>query len=157
MNIVAHGLWGAALTPKKQFKSIKWSIFWSVFPDLPFLAVFIPYSLLNNVFVFSGWDNFPKSIFYIYGITHSLIIWGLVAAGLFVSKKWHWPILFWLLHILSDIPGHISFQTPFLFPISNFKLTGYFSWDNYAISTLSHLVPLMVIICKFKLLPKEKS
>lgn len=156
MNIVAHSLWGAALTPKKQFKAIKWSIFWSVFPDLPFLAVFIPYSILNNVFVYSGWEVLPVFIFYIYGATHSLIIWGLAAAGLFVSKKWHWPILFWPLHILSDIPGHISFQTPFLFPISNFKLTGYFSWDNYAISTLSHLVPLMIIVWKFKLLPKEK-
>lgn len=156
MNIVAHGLWGAALTPKKQFKAIKWSIFWSVFPDLPFLVVFIPYSILNKVFVFSGWENLPISIFYVYGITHSLIIWGLTASGLLALKKWHWPILFWLLHTLADIPGHTSFQTPFLFPISNFKLTGYFSWDNYAISTLSHLVPLMIIVWKFKLLPKEK-
>lgn len=155
MNIVAHGLWGAALTPKKQFEKIKWPIFWSIFPDLPFLAFFIPYSILNNIFVYSGWEDFPIPIFYVYGITHSLIIWGLTAFGLLALKKWHWPILFWLLHILADIPGHTSFQTPFLFPVSEFKLSGIFSWDNYAISTISHLVPSIIILWKYNIFKKQ--
>lgn len=157
MNIVAHGLWGVALTPKKQFFQIKWSVFWSVFPDLPFLAVFIPYSILNSIFVYSGWEALPISIYYVYGITHSLIIWGLTASGLLAIRKWHWPILFWLLHILADIPGHTSFQTPFLFPVSGLKLTGIFSWDNYAISTLSYLIPLILILWKYKILPRNTS
>jgi len=155
MNIVAHGLLGAALTPKKQPKQLRWSIFWSIFPDLPFLTVFIPYSIWNSLFVFSDWSDLPKTIFYIYGITHSLVIWGIVATVLLIFKKWHWPILFWLLHILADIPGHTAFQTPFLFPISDFKFSGLFSWDNYVISTLSHLIPLIIIVSKFSLKPKN--
>lgn len=155
MNIVAHGLWGAALTPKKHFTQIKWAVFWSVFPDLPFLAVFIPYALLNNLLVPMDWSDFPKTIFYIYGVTHSLVIWGLISGGLLIFKKWHWPILFWLLHILTDIPGHTSFQTPFLFPISESRLQGLFSWDNYGISTISHLIPLAIIFSKFSLRPKK--
>lgn len=158
MNILAHGLWGAALTPRKQFKSIKWSIFWSVFPDLVWGSLTLPYWIFNK-FRFPGdWDTSPWWFYHLYGFGHSVIIWGsvfIIFSAL--SKKWRWPLLFWLFHILVDIPGHTSFQTPFLFPISNFKLTGYFSWDNYAISTLSHLVPLMIIVWKFKLLPKEKS
>ena len=155
MNIVAHGLWGVALTPKKHFHQIKWAVFWSVFPDLPFLAVFIPYSIWNSLFVFSDWSELPKIIFYIYGISHSLIIWGIVTTVLLIFKKWNWPILFWLLHILVDIPGHTVFQTPFLFPISDFKFSGLFSWDNYVISTLSHLIPLIIIVSKFSLKPKN--
>lgn len=155
MNILAHGLWGAALTPKKQFNQIKWSVFWSVFPDLPFLTVFIPYVLWRGLYLPSDWVDFPKTIFYIYGVTHSLLIWGTVSATLLMLKKWRWPITFWLLHILVDIPGHTVFQTPFLFPISEFKLPGFFSWDNYAISTLSHLIPLIIIISKFSLWPRK--
>ena len=155
MNIVAHGLWGAALTPKKHSKELKWSVFWSIFPDIPFLAVFIPYAIWNYLFVFSDWSDLPKIIFYIYGITHSLIVWGLISVGLLIFKKWRWPILFWLLHILADIPGHTSFQTPFLFPVSEFKFQGLFSWDNYAISTISHLAPLLIILWKFKISPRN--
>ena len=107
------------------------------------------------MFVFSDWSDLPKTIFYIYGITHSLLIWGIVAIVLLLSKKWHWPIIFWLFHILVDIPGHTSFQTPFLFPVSEMALRGIFSWDNYAISTLSHLIPLIIIISKFSLKPKN--
>jgi hypothetical protein len=154
MNIIAHGLWGVALTPKKQSKEIKWSVFWSIFPDLPFLAVFIPYSLWSRLFVFLDWTDLPKIIFYIYGITHSLIIWGITAIVLLVLRKWHWPIIFWLFHILADIPGHTSFQTPLFFPVSEMTIRGIFSWDNYAISTLSHLVPLAIILYKFKITPK---
>lgn len=157
MNIVAHGLWGVALTPKKHFHQIKWSMFWSVFPDLPFLAVFIPYVLWKGLYSPSDWADLPRTIVHIYSASHSLVIWTVVAAAAFMSKKWRWPMIFWLLHILADIPGHTYFQTPFLFPVSEFKLSGIFSWGNYAISTISHLIPLIIILWKYKILPRQLS
>lgn len=155
MNIVAHGLWGAALTPKKHFSQIKWSVFWSVFPDLLWGVAVVPYFIFHNFRFATDWNSAPQWFYFLYGLGHSLIIWSIISILLLLLKKWHWSMLFWILHILVDIPGHTHFQTPFLFPISNIILTGYFSWDNYAISTLSHLAPLIIIVWKFKLLPKK--
>ena len=51
------------------------------------------------------------------------------------SKKFtwwiFWPMLGWALHVLIDIPTHPDFyNTPFLFPLSDFKNTHGVSWAH---------------------------
>lgn len=156
MNIIAHGLWGVALTPKKQLRQIKWSVFWSIFPDLIWGSLTLPYWIFNK-FRFPGdWDASPWWFYHLYGFGHSVIIWG--STFIFVSvlsKKWRWLLLFWLFHILVDIPGHTLFQTPFLYPLSTNTFSGLFTWSDYSISTVSHLIPLVIIFLKFSLRLKK--
>lgn len=155
MNIVAHGLWGVALTPKTQVSSVKWSVFWSVFPDLLWGVVTVPYMMLNSWRFASDWIDAPRWFYFLYGTGHSLIVWGFISVVLLILRKWRWQLLFWLSHILVDIVGHTSFQTPIFFPLSSFTIPGMISWSDYSISTLSHLVPALLIAAKFTLQPKK--
>lgn len=157
MNIVAHGLWGVALTPKKHFSQMKWAVFWSVFPDIVWGVVFAPWLFLQRWQVPADWPQAPGWFYFLYGTGHSLLVWIGVSVVLLVVGKWRWPLLFWLLHILIDIPGHTRYQTPFLFPLSGYKIPGIFSWNDYAPNTLSHLVSLLIIISRFSLKPKNEN
>lgn len=155
MNIVAHGLWGAALTPKKHFSQIKWSVFWSIFPDIFWGTAFVPWLILQRWQIPSDWSQAPNWFYLLYGISHSLLVWVFVSTILIVVRRWHWTILFWSLHILLDIPGHTQYQTPFLFPFSEYKVPGIFDWSDYTINTLSHLIPLIIVGFKFSLKPRR--
>lgn len=54
----------------------------------------------------------------------------------------------WLLHILMDIPSHSYdfYPTPFLWPISDFKINGFhwgtpwFMITNYSLIIISYLI-----------------
>lgn len=155
MNIVAHGLWGAALTPKKHFRQIKWAVFWSVFPDIFWGVAFVPWLVLQRWQIPADWLQAPGWFYLLYGMSHSLLVWTFVSGILMIIGKWQWPILFWLFHILVDIPGHTHYQTPFLFPFSGYKLPGIFDWSSFTINTLSHLIPLVIIGLKFSLKPRK--
>lgn len=74
----------------------------------------------------------PHYVQSLYNITHSLIIFAIVfGLAWFLIKKPYWPLGAWFLHILIDIPGHSFsfFPTPFLWPVSNFKING-IGWGN---------------------------
>jgi hypothetical protein len=153
MNIVAHGLWGVALTPKKKHKRHLEAVFWSVLPDLIWGSVTIPYWFLFDGF----WDfaDAPRWFYHLYGMGHSVILWLAISGLLFAVGKFRWPLFFWLLHILSDIPGHTNFATPFLYPVSPYRITGTFSWTDLAPETLSFLIPVAIIAWKYRLAPKS--
>ena len=62
----------------------------------------------------------PAYVFHAYNLTHSLAVWALVFAALWLVRgriAWLW--LAWGLHILCDIPTHSSsyFPTPYLWPL----------------------------------------
>ena len=159
MNIIAHGLWGAALAPKNT-RNQKWfnqSIIFSVAPDFIWLIFLIPYLIITKNQIPTGWNYAPKWFFELYGLTHSIIIWLAVFIGSsFIFKKLQWPELFWLFHILLDIPGHTHFTTPFLFPISDFRYKGLFSWESPLLLLLSLLIPIVVLLLKYRVKLREK-
>ncbi len=157
MDVFAHILWTGGITKavnnkrekqgKKPF-SIIWSAFCGVAPDLfafgpAFLLMFL--GILSGSFHFSeipqpdfhGVEdhpegNFPYAYlsFALYNISHSAIIFLLVFALIWIIRKApYWELSGWLLHILIDIPTHSSlfYPTPFLFSLSNFKISGV-SW-----------------------------
>ncbi len=121
MDIFAHGLVTYAVRQSANIRSNwRWLVFFGMFPDL----VWLPFTALQflthgNIYYFQG----P------YNLSHSFVIW--VAVSLLATIRWRkiffytWP---WALHILIDIPGHLDMRTPILWPISNFKFHGLFSW-----------------------------
>ena len=155
MDIFSHALWAGAagkgvnikrIESKKKPLKIWLMAFFGFFPDLFAFALAFSWSIGSQIFSFIpkierlGPENVEpvtqngRFIFHIthslYNISHSLlvffIIFGLVW---YLRKKPFWEMTGWLLHILMDIPSHSYrfFPTPFLWPISDFKIDG-ISW-----------------------------
>ncbi len=174
MDIFAHGLWtGAAAKAANSNNSISrkikkplniWrAIFWGVFPDL--FAFTLPFVWLfgNVIFGNLSFSDFPKPentepfprdtlpVFNLasrlYNFSHSLIVFFLIFTIVWIIlRRPIWEMLGWFLHILIDIPTHSYrfFPTPFLWPVSQWKING-FSWAtpwflilNYAAIILAY-------------------
>lgn len=141
MDFLSHGLWGALSTYpkyKKEPKKLLASLGVGMLPDV---ISFLP---VQVYFVFTGFKFSPDLFFPVpqhwvfawaiqsYNFTHSLVLCLLVMGIVWVvRKKFPLILLPWLLHVLMDIPTHPDFfQTPFLFPISDWKFFGGISWAN---------------------------
>jgi hypothetical protein len=64
----------------------------------------------------------------------------------------------WLLHILIDIPTHLigHFATPFLWPISNFKINGIAYWREPIVMIIDIILLIIVWIILFRIEKKRK-
>ena len=171
MDILAHSLWtnlakeSFNLKFKKEVKT-SWAIFWGIFPDL---FAFTPLFLWGFFNLILGRQIIPPSpeklepvsfnslsishlTSLLYSISHSLIVFALVFGLIYFFKKRIYFALFgWPLHILIDIPTHSYkfYPTPFLWPISNFKLGG-ISWAEpwFMILNYSSLLIISAFIYK---------
>lgn len=124
------------------------AFFWGVFPDLfaftiPFMVSVVelasgkmhfadlrPVSAGEPPQVDSSW--FFRLAHYLYNFSHSFIIFGgVILIVWLIYRRFFWEMSGWLLHIIMDIPTHSYrfFPTPFLFPISSFKFSGY-QWSH---------------------------
>ncbi len=68
----------------------------------------------------SDFRAFPPYVYQSYNVTHSLVVWAVLAGTVWlIRKKFPWILGAWALHILCDIPLHeISFfPTPYLWPL----------------------------------------
>ena len=145
MDILAHGLWTNAMfktIPKTRNnkKIIFWGIAFGILPDLvSFVPVFV-YSFYQSIFhqqPFLSGPPGPDIPFFkyaaeSYNYTHSFVVWtAVVILAWIVLKEFPWVLLGWVLHIAIDIFTHTEafFATPFLFPISGFKVSG-ISWAH---------------------------
>ncbi|MBI2122390.1 MAG: hypothetical protein HYT98_04715 [Candidatus Sungbacteria bacterium] len=134
MDIISHGLWGSIAFGRKNKRSFWKAFLFGIAPD--FLA-FAPLFIL----IFSGiierppippveppdTSLIPQFVYQIYNVTHSLIIFVAVFGLLWlILRRPVWELGAWGLHILLDIPTHSYkfFPTPFLWPISDFKVNG---------------------------------
>lgn len=162
---------GANLKTDKSKALNPWlSAWWGVFPDLfaftP-IASFVLWERLHGRVI----ERFaprmpiaPTGTFHdltilshnLYNVSHSAVVFTVVfllivlCNWLFLHKRFGWHIvpfemLFWLLHILTDIPTHTHefYPTPVLWPISGVTFSG-FAW-----ATPWFLVPdyaLMIIV-----------
>jgi len=137
MDILSHGLWAAAPFYRKSRKSFWIAFLFGVLPDL---VAFVPHMVLmilgperHPLFTRPPISLINPLTFDLYNITHSLIIFlALFALAFFLNKsKPYWKMWGWGLHIISDIPTHSIkfFATPFLWPLSNFRVNG-IPWSN---------------------------
>ena len=165
MEILAHGLWGGlaakATNLKKTTKkkiSLRWFIFWNIIPDI-FTFSLIFFWFVNNVLLgYGSFENLPhyqitepmpEGIYlvaqmtnWLYNFSHSLVIFVIILALVFsFRKKIPWALTGWLLHILIDIPTHSynNFPTPFLWPLSQWKVDGW-AWSNWDFQVFNYLL-----------------
>ncbi len=133
MDVLSHGLWGGVSFFLKSEKRFWLAFGFGMAPDIFSFGIFMGLSILGLV---SGpdWSMVPPDITLIpnyvhvlYSITHSLFVF-VFAFGLvwFWRKKPLYEMLAWPLHIFMDIPTHSTsfFATPFLWPISSYRLDG---------------------------------
>lgn len=151
MNVVAHGLWGAAIGLQSKNLSLKQMIFWSIFPDLVWGVPLIIYLLASRAAIPTDFSQAPRWFYHLYGLGHSLVVAIIVISviwwlrGRFSREMLSWPAL----HILPDIPGHIHFLTPVLYPLSKMSFSGLFSWTWEPYRTLSFLLPIVIVGIKW--------
>lgn len=171
MDVFAHTLWTNALFHIKYHKQRRMrylAAFFGVAPDLVgFVPAFFYLVFSGSIFnrtVSSHFDSSHWTIDYaaeMYNYSHSLVIFATVTilvtliGNLYKKYKkgelytfwFFWPILGWALHILIDIPTHPDFyQTPLLFPLSDFRNTHGVSWAhptfmlvNYSLLVLAYV------------------
>ena len=132
MDILAHGLWGGVTFGRKKLLGL--AILFGVLPDLLAFGPFFVIKLINRTFQFGkpNLAEIPNWVFTSYDFSHSLftaIILYLIIR--YFNKTLSYTFLAYPLHILCDIFTHSKsfFPTPFLFPISDFKVNG-ISWSD---------------------------
>ncbi len=145
MDTLAHGLWTYAIFHKT--KSSKLAVLFGVLPDLISFTPFFITRIISNQF--KGRPNsagIPNFITSSYNFTHSLII-AIVAIILItlIMRKFYTFLLGWPLHILIDIPTHETtfFPTPFLYPISDLRISG-ISWGRPEMLAVNYLTLALV-------------
>ncbi len=139
MDVFSHGLWSVAALHSKYQKSPKKLFLAALFGTLPDIIAFLPVQIY---FLFTGfrfgYDLFfptPKNWIFSwaiesYNFTHSFVIFAVVLFIVWAWKK-KFPLLLlpWGLHIAMDLFTHPDFfQTPFLFPLSSYRVPIGISW-----------------------------
>lgn len=146
MDIVSHAGWGYATLRWRGEREARLGALAGAAPDL---LAFVP-SAVHRLLT-DGWSAPPRperdpsfwrhagplppdlqyayDHYYVY--SHSLVVLLAVAAVLWLARKrsWIWFCVPYGLHILMDIPTHVRFQTPFLYPLSRWTFQGT-SWSE---------------------------
>ncbi len=137
MDIISHGLWGAVSIGRKSRKSFLLAFFFGIAPDLFSFGIFFVQRLFTVGLDFhkGGHPDIESIAPYVntlYNFTHSLVIFSVIffATWLFFERPIY-EMFAWMFHILLDIFTHSYefFPTPFLYPISDFKVNG-ISWGH---------------------------
>lgn len=165
MDVFAHALWANALFYKK-YKEDKKNLFlgalFGIVPDLiSFSPIFI-YRFFADVDFFTligsrSWIALYSSNSYNY--THSLVLWAALIFIVTAIRKWKiwWPMFGGVLHILIDIPSHDGFyNTPFLFPISEYRFTHGIFWGNPYFMVINYSALAIVYISIFYFIRKSR-
>lgn len=128
MDVVSHGLWGAAAFCPQGRKKFLGGLLAGMAPDLLSFGVFhvmhpgwIALRLAGQISGPPALSMLPAYVFHAYNVTHSLVVWGAIFLALWiVVKPPAWILWPWLLHVLCDIPTHSTeyFPTPFLWPLA---------------------------------------
>ena len=135
MDIFAHGLWAAVVYQKVPQRTRLWAIFFGVAPDLASFGIFFAQRIVQGVFRLGqpeAW-SIPVYVYHLYNYTHSLVVWAAAVLVVYLigKRRIPWVMGAWGLHIAIDIFTHGTsfFPTPFLWPLSNFRINS-FSWGE---------------------------
>ena len=163
MDFVSHALWGGVSFGRKAKNQFLMAGAISIMPDLLTEGLFMVLLLLG-VGGMPGFEHghpniteFPVFAQTLYSATHSLVVFALIFLVVWaVVKRPVWILAAWGLHILIDIPTHSMelFPTPFLWPISDFKIDG-IGWDNPIILAID--IVLLVTVYAIWLYPRFRA
>lgn len=173
MDGLSHIFWTATLYKLLREKTGKplnlWhAAFWGTFPDI--FAFGIPLVILSSQLMrgkIPFVDSVLESSVKLYSYSHSIIIFTgaiiLVETIALINRRTlifpknlksiPWEMGGWLMHILIDIPTHSSFLTPFLWPLSDFKIKGV-QWSSPWFMVLDYT---LIILVYFAVWRKNKS
>lgn len=133
MDIVSHGLWGAIAFGRRTRQSFITALLFGTGPDLLSFGVYfaaIALGISDSVaFQFEPPQDhlIPGYVHTLYGITHSSIVFAVSFTLIsMLFRRIVWEVGAWGLHIALDIFTHsyAFFPTPFLWPLSDFKIDG---------------------------------
>jgi len=169
MDTLAHALYGATLFSRSGLagcfrqknddpagrRKTDWTLFaaagFAVLPDLASVGIHFLDLILNSHS--PSFHHLPSYVFDLYNVTHSLPVAAL--ASLILWKTWKpmfIPSLAWVFHIVLDIftHGHGRFQTPFLYPFSEYAFDGLNWWQHPGvIAVYWGALPLLWILIYF--------
>jgi membrane-bound metal-dependent hydrolase YbcI (DUF457 family) len=162
MDFISHALWGGISFGRRSKKAFCLAAGLSVMPDFLTEGLFFILYLLG-VGGMPGWEkghpnisDYPLFAQNLYNITHSLIIFVLAFVLIWlVFRRPVWVVAAWGLHIVIDIPTHslALFPTPFLWPISSFRVNG-IGWDNPIVLGID--IVLLITGYSFWLFPRYR-
>lgn len=137
MDTLAHGLWTYALSSVPA-RPARWKllVFFGALPDL----VWLPTALW-------GVEAENDAFMLLYRISHSLVIWFVVTLAVSAWKgRAFWMTWPWALHILIDVPGHTDILTPFLWPVSDFTIRGWWDWLSLKLIVGNYIVLALFVV-----------
>ena len=105
-----------------------------ILPDALSLGLYFSWLLIQGKPI--DWHGIPTIIFALYWMTHSLVVAGLcILLFRVLWKPLVLPACAWPLHIAMDTFTHQQgrFQTPILFPVSDFRLHGINWWEHTSV------------------------
>ena len=135
MDIISHALYANLIFKEVPLEQRGLICFFSILPDLISFFAIRGRGFLRKVMHYTNPSKnvFPKIVFKLYNLTHSLIIWLFVFLILKILKLDYWALVYlgWGSHIVLDIFTHSKyfFPTPILWPLSNFHFSG-IAWSN---------------------------
>lgn len=170
MDTLAHALYGATFFSRiglvggfikragsaDKLLTMDWTIFaaagFAVLPDLASIGIYFLNLILNSQS--PTFHHLPRYVFDLYNATHSLLVAALVCLILWkIWKSLFIPSLAWIFHIVLDIVthGHGRFQTPFLYPLSNYAFDGLNWWQNpWVVAAYWGALPLLWALIYFQ-------
>jgi hypothetical protein len=165
MDVFAHALWTNVVFYKKYHYEKRQRFTAVAFGVLPDLFVFTPAFLYM---IFSGQhfgiESFNSGVWVFryaaagYNYTHSLVIFAatMIIVTLIRGGKQYWPMWGWALHIGIDIFSHKGFyETPFLFPLSDYKFDHGMSWGHPLFMLINYSLLAVVYFFWFLVLRKK--
>ena len=161
MDTLAHGLWGSVGFYAAGQRKFAAAFVLGMAPDLLSFGLFHVFHPGWIVQRLSGegsgpppLDLLPGFVFHAYNFTHSLVVWGVLFAVIWLLKKSPpLPFLAWGLHILCDIPTHdlSYFATPYLWPLPTPYVQGIpwstpgFMIANYAALLVTYIAAIVYV------------
>ncbi len=152
MDLVSHCLWGGIAFGRNRRREFFTAALFSVLPDVGGEGVMFSLALLGLPGMPSlahghpDLSQFPSYAQGFYQATHSLVLFSLTFALVWVLRKKPWlPLAGWGLHILIDIPTHslALFPTPFVWPLSSYRVDGV-PWRSASIMIPNFVLLLLV-------------
>lgn len=155
MDFVSHALWGGIAFGRRDRSAFTAAVGISLLPDLLTEGLFGALYLMG-IGDMPTWDTghpdivaYPPWAQYLYNGTHSFVLFTLAFLLIWIlARKPVWLVGPWGLHILIDIPTHSLelFPTPFLWPLSSFKVDG-MHWH----SPLVLIADLLMLVALYSL------
>ena len=162
MDTLSHALWSKGVFGYRG--SGKLAVFFGVFPDISFGALF-SIKIISGTLDYSGGptlenlkqlEPIPSWVLYMDNFTNSFVIsFAVIGITYFIKSKLIWPMFAWPFHIVLDFAFHTKdlFPIQLFWPISSFFIDG-ISWSHPQIWYPNFAGILILFFWRYKIIFK---